>query len=105
MATQRVIAETVDRAIRTAVAGDECRFDPAALAAVVELCRSGRGREAVEHALDLALQRCIDELDADRVLVATVLRTRIAAATTSRQVVVENLQGDVGTGRGPATSS
>jgi len=102
MATERVVAETVDRAIRTAVVEDECRFDPAALAAVIELCSSGRGRDAVDAAVDRALQRCIDELDRDGTLAATALRRRIAAATTSRQIVVENIQGDVGTGRGAA---
>lgn len=101
MATERVIAERVDHAIRTAVIGTECRFEPSALAAVVGLCSSGSARDRVLDAVDRALQARVADLDEDGTLAATALRARIAAATTARQVVVENLQGDVGTGTGP----
>ena len=110
MATSQVIADAVARALDTAridqdaptePRDERCQFEPAALADVVKLCASGSGREAVTAALEDALQQSVADLNADRTLAATILRTRIAAATTSRPVRVENIQGDVGTGSGP----
>lgn len=112
MATERVITATVDRAVETAridpdaprePRDERCQFDPEALAAVIRLCDSGQGRARVLDVVDRALGRWIDGLDSDRTLAAVMLRVRIAAATAQQQVRVENLQGDVGGGRGPLT--
>lgn len=112
MATEQVITAAVDRAVETATIDadaprqprdERCRFEPDALAAVIRFCDSARNRDLVIDLVDRALQRWIDGLDTDRTLAAVTLRTRIAAATAQRQVIVENLQGDVGAGGGPAT--
>jgi hypothetical protein len=102
MASERVITAAVDRAVETAtVDPDEgCRFDPDALAGVIRFCDSGKNADVVTAVVDRALQRWIEGLDTQRTLAAVTLRTRIAAATARRQVVVENIQGDVGTGTG-----
>ena len=109
MATDQVISAAVDRAVETATIDadapreprdERCRFDPDALAAVIRLCDSAASRDAVFDVVARALRRWIDGLDADRTLAAVTLRARIDAATAQRQVIVENLQGDVGTGRG-----
>ena len=106
MATERLVTAAVDRAVETATVDPDAGvcFQPEALAAVVGLCRSGRGRDEVLAAVDRALRRGIDGLDTDRTLAAVTLVHRIEAATEKRHVAVENLQGDVGTGRGPATA-
>jgi hypothetical protein len=110
MANEQVITAAVDRAVRTASIDpdapreprdERCQFDPDALAAVIRLCDSGKNREVVIEVVDRELRRWLDELDTARTLAAVMLRARIAAATAQRQVIVENLQGDVGTGRGP----
>lgn len=112
MATEQVITAAVDRALQTASIDvdaareprdERCRFDPDALAAVIRLCDSGKNRQVVIEVVDRELRRWLDELDTARTLAAVMLRARIAAATAQRQVIVENLQGDVGTGRGPLT--
>jgi hypothetical protein len=112
MATEQVITAAVDRALETASIDadarreprdERCRFDPDALAAVIQLCDSAKNREVVIDVVDRALQRWLDGLDPARTLAAVMLRARIVAATAQRQVIVENLQGDVGTGRGPLT--
>jgi small ligand-binding sensory domain FIST len=100
-----VIAAAIDRAVRTAYVDDEelCRFDPAALDDVVRLCDSGWSRDAALEAVAEVLQRAVEDLDGDRTVAAVALRSRIEAATTRRQLPVENLQGDVGAGRGLVT--
>ena len=112
MASEKVITAAVDRAVETATIehdapteprDERCRFDPEALAAVIGLCDTGRNRDVVIDVVDRALRRWIEGLDADRSLAAITLVARIAAGTAQRQVVVENLQGDVGTGLGPTT--
>jgi hypothetical protein len=102
MARADVIAAAVDHAVRTAYVDDEeqCRFDPAALDQVVRLCDSGWSRDVALDAVDQAVQRAVAELDGDRTVAAVALRVRIEAATHRRQLPVENLQGDVGTGTG-----
>jgi hypothetical protein len=110
MATEQVITAAVDRAVETATVDlsaprdprdERCRYDPEALAAVLRFCDSARNRDLVIEAVDRALQRWIAGLDKERSLAAVMLVARIAAGTAQRQVVVENLQGDVGTGLGP----
>ena len=112
MATEQVITAAVDRAVETAnidadaprePRDERCRFDPDALAAVIRFCDSGKNRDLVIDVVDRALRRWIDGLDMDRILAAVMLRERIVAATAQRQVIVENVQGDVGAGRGPLT--
>jgi hypothetical protein len=109
MATEQVITAAVARAVETASIDpdapreprdERCRFDPDALASVIRLCDSAKNQDRVVEVVDRARRRWIDELDLDRTLAAGALRTRIAAATAHHEVVVENLQGDVGTGRG-----
>jgi hypothetical protein len=97
VATEQVIRATVDRAGETAI------IDPDALAAVIRLCDSASNRDVVIGVVDRALRRWIDGLDVDRTLAAMTLRARIAAATARHQLIVENEQGDVGSGRGPLT--
>jgi hypothetical protein len=114
MATEQVIVAAVDRAVETATIDpdapreprdERCRFEPEALAAVIRLCGSPQSRDVVLDVVDRALLRWIDGLDRDRSLAAVMLVTRIGAATEQHQVVVENLQGDVGAGTGPPTHS
>jgi len=102
MATERVITAAVDRAVETATIDpdDSCRFEPDALAGVIRFCDSGKNADVVMAVVDRALQLWIEGLDTQRTLAAVTLRTRITAATARRQVVVENIQGDVGTGTG-----
>jgi hypothetical protein len=97
-----VIAAAVDRAVRTAYVDDDeqCRFDPSALDQVVRRCDSGWSRDVALDAVTAAVQRAVAELDGDRTVAAVALRARIEAATRRRQLPVENLQGDVGTGDG-----
>jgi hypothetical protein len=110
VATEQAVAAAVDRAVETATVDPEApqeprdervRYDPEALDAVIRLCTSDRSRELVLAMVDRALWRWIDALDTDRTLAAMILVHRVEAATTPHPVVVENLQGDVGTGRGP----
>jgi hypothetical protein len=112
MATEQVISAAVDRAVETASIeadapreprDERCQFDPEALAAVIRFCDTAKNRDLVIDVVDRALGRWIEGLDTDRTLAAVTLRARIAAATAQRQIVVENLQGDVGAGRGPLT--
>lgn len=108
MATDQHIAAAVDRAVETATvdpdgpADERVQFDPEALAAVTRLCDSERNLERVLAVVDRELAGWVDGLEVDRSLAAMTLVHRIEAAATKRQVVVENIQGDVGTGRGPA---
>ena len=97
-----VVAAAVDRAVRTAYVDDEeqCRFDPTALAEVIRFCDSGWGRDTALAAVEAAVQRAVEELDGDRTVAAVALRARIERATSRRQLPVENIQGDVGTGGG-----
>lgn len=113
MATQRVIVAAVDRAVETAVVDpdgsthpvdERCRFDPAALAAVMAYCRSPQGREQVLDVVDATVQRWVQALDPARTLAAAVLVVRIEAGTQSRVLPVENIQGDVGGGLGSLTT-
>jgi hypothetical protein len=107
MATERVVVAAVERAVATATVDrsapyeERCRVAPEALAAVIGLCDSGKNRDLVLDVVDRALQRAVEGLDEARTLAAVVLRARIEAATEHRLIVVENLQGDVGTGGGP----
>jgi hypothetical protein len=110
VATERVISAAVDRAVSTARVDasapveprdERCSFDPAALEAVVQLCSSGHQRDAVIAAVDGRLQRAVEELDRTGALAAMMLIARIEAATDQRQIPVENIQGDVGSGHGP----
>lgn len=102
-----VAAAAVDRAVRTArvdpdAGPDErCLFDLDALREVIRLCDSAASRDVVLTSVDAALQRSVEALDSDATLAAVTLRTRIEAATARRQLPVENIQGDVGTGLGP----
>ena len=109
MATEQVIADAVDWALLTATIDhdapqeprdERCRFDPEALAAVLRFCDSARNCDVVIDVVDRALRRSIDGLDEDRTLAAVLLRARVVAGTAQRRIVVENLQGDVGTGGG-----
>ena len=110
MAKEQLIAAAVDRAVESATVDrdapreprdERVHYDPEALAAVVRLCDSDRNRELVLAVADDVLRRWIEALDEDRTLVAMTLVHRIEAATAQYQLVVENLQGDVGAGRGP----
>ena len=109
MANEQLVAAAVDRAVETATVDPDApveervRYEPEALAAVVRFCDSARSTDQVLAVVDRALRRWIDGLDPDRTLAAVTLRRRVEAATAKRQVVVENLQGDVGSGRGPQT--
>lgn len=109
MATLQVVSAAVERAVQTATIDpdaareprdERCRFDADALAAVIRLCDSGKNRDVVLGVVDDTMRHCVDGLDADGTLAAVALRSRITAATAQRLVVVENLQGDVGSGGG-----
>jgi hypothetical protein len=111
MPTEQVLTDAVDRAVRTATIDpdapreprdERCQFDREALATVIGFCDSGRNRDVVIEVVERALQRWVEGLDADRVLAAVMLRERIAGATARRTLVVEDIEGNVGTGRGPA---
>ena len=109
MATEAVIRAAVERAIETATVDpdapveprdERCSFDPEALSAVLRHCTTARQTDAVLDVVDAALREAIEALDRDRTLAGMTLVARIQAGTDRRQVPVENLQGDVGTGLG-----
>ena len=111
MPTEQVLAAAVDRAVETATIDpdapreprdERCQFAREALAAVVAFCDSGRNRDVVVGVVERALQRWIEGLDPERTLAAVMLRERITGATARRTLVVEDIEGNVGTGRGPA---
>lgn len=110
MASLQVVDAAVRRAVQTAEVDptapreprdERCRFAPEALAAVLRLCDSPTGLDVVLDVVDQVLQQCVEELDTDRTFAAVMLRERVDRGTVRRQVEVENLQGDVGTGRRP----
>ncbi|MCU1603353.1 MAG: hypothetical protein JWO22_4062 [Frankiales bacterium] len=96
-----MLTAVVSRAVQTAeLVDDECLFDRDDLAAVLRYCDTAWNSDAVLAAVDTVLQQCVQDLDAAGARAAGVLRARIVRATARRQLPVENIQGDIGAGRG-----